>query len=886
MTPSNTAPVISSPTAVGVIENSVGAVYTATATDPDAGTTLTYSLSGADAALFDIDPTTGEVFFKQSPDFETPRDADGDNVYDVKVTASDGTNATTQDVAITVTNSNEGPTITSAASATVAENATGTVYTATATDPDAGTTLTYSLSGADAALFNINAQTGAISFKQRPDYENANDAGGDNIYDVKVTASDGTNATTQDVAITVTNSNEGPAITSAASATVAENATGTVYTATATDPDAGTTLTYSLSGADAALFDINAQTGAISFKQGPDYENASDAGGDNIYDVKVTASDGTNATTQDVAITVSNSNEGPAITSAASATVAENATGTVYTATATDPDAGTTLSYSLSGADAALFDINATTGAISFKSAPNYEAPADTGGDNIYDVKVTASDGTSVATKDVAISVANANEGPSLSVSGGAVVSVIAASEFETGNGANGYTTSNANTLDGWTLKSGDGFQTVGSNFYGTNNAGHGNALDMAVEGADVTIQRDFSGLEPNRPYVFTVRASSGGPDGAPVIDDNGISVTINGVTSTIAAADLVKGYQTFTFAFTSDANGNAHIEVAGTDQTADGQAAYIDTLAVLKGTASTFSPLLEGAANGTVVGAASATDPDAADNLTYSLADNAGGRFAIDPKTGVITVADGSKLNYEASASHTIAVKVTDAGGLSSQQSVTIAIADKPPVFIGNGTAYITKVQQQFSNTFLFYFFLLFVCVYSSGYVLLLVAAAFDERIALCIPSQAGCGGTAPNRVAAEWAALQANGRPKAETVAVINKNFPHWFCANFKAFNDQTERLPFDQHALVALCAPRPVLMSCATEDLWSNPPGQFAMLQAADPVYRLLAGDGVGASEMPAVGKLLDSRLGYFIRAGKHSMTREDWGAWLDYAGKWLR
>jgi hypothetical protein len=166
------------------------------------------------------------------------------------------------------------------------------------------------------------------------------------------------------------------------------------------------------------------------------------------------------------------------------------------------------------------------------------------------------------------------------------------------------------------------------------------------------------------------------------------------------------------------------------------------------------------------------------------------------------------------------------------------------------------------------------------------LLAAALDERIALVIPSQAGCGGTAPSRVPAELAELQANGRPKAETIAVINKNFPHWFAGNFKAFNEATERLPFDQHELVALCAPRPVLMSCAVEDAWSNPAGQFAMLAAADPVYRLVAGEGIGATEMPATGTLLASRLGYFIRPGKHSMNREDWAAWLDYADKWLR
>lgn len=166
------------------------------------------------------------------------------------------------------------------------------------------------------------------------------------------------------------------------------------------------------------------------------------------------------------------------------------------------------------------------------------------------------------------------------------------------------------------------------------------------------------------------------------------------------------------------------------------------------------------------------------------------------------------------------------------------------------------------------------------------LLAAAFDERIALAVPSQAGCGGTAPCRVSDELAKEGSNGRPTVETVRQINKSFPHWFCGNFKAFNDEPARLPFDQHELIALCAPRPVLLSCATEDVWANPPGQFEMLKGADPVYKLVAGEGLGATQMPEISKLLPSRLGYYIRPGKHSMTREDWAVWLDYADKWLR
>lgn len=166
------------------------------------------------------------------------------------------------------------------------------------------------------------------------------------------------------------------------------------------------------------------------------------------------------------------------------------------------------------------------------------------------------------------------------------------------------------------------------------------------------------------------------------------------------------------------------------------------------------------------------------------------------------------------------------------------------------------------------------------------LLAAAMDERIALAIPSQAGCGGTAPSRVAPELAKLNEKGRPTAETVAVINKAFPHWFSGHFKGFDSAVEKLPFDQHALVALCAPRPVLLSNASEDLWANPSGQFTVLHVAAPVYALFGEKPSLPATPPALGELLNERLGYFIRPGKHSMTTLDWKAWLDYADRWLK
>ena len=166
------------------------------------------------------------------------------------------------------------------------------------------------------------------------------------------------------------------------------------------------------------------------------------------------------------------------------------------------------------------------------------------------------------------------------------------------------------------------------------------------------------------------------------------------------------------------------------------------------------------------------------------------------------------------------------------------------------------------------------------------LLATAFDERIALAIPSQAGCGGSAPNRMKPELAKLNERGRPTAETVAVINKAFPHWFCGNFKAFDNAVEKLPFDQHCLIALCAPRPVLLSNATEDLWANPDGQYAMLKAAAPVYGLFGHKLSLPEERPGIDQLLNERLGYYIRPGKHSMNSGDWKTWLDYADKWLK
>ena len=244
----------------------------------------------------------------------------------------------------------------------------------------------------------IDPNTGAVSFIAPPDFENPDDDGGDNVYDIVVTASDGDNSTNQAVAITVTNVNDNdPIFSSGNSAAVAETlgVDSAVYTAMATDAD-GDPLSYSLSGTDAARFMIDPATGAVRFVASPDFENPDDAD---------------NSTNHDVAITVTNVNDNdPIFSSGNSAAVAENldVDSVVYRAMATDAD-GDTLTYTLSGTDAALFTIN-PAGEVSFMAAPDFEAPGDDDEDNIYDIIVTVSDGLNPVEQAVAITVTDLYE--------------------------------------------------------------------------------------------------------------------------------------------------------------------------------------------------------------------------------------------------------------------------------------------------------------------------------------------------------------------------------------------------------------------------------------------------------------------------------------------
>ena len=401
------------------------ALATYTASDPEEGN-VTWSTSGRDAEKFNI--SAGALTFAAAPDFESPGDANGDNVYEVTVVASDPAgNSDELNVRVKVTNEAEIGTIEfSSLSPKV-----GVALTAELDDPDGDVTglmWQWSKDGSDIVDETSDTYTPVVG----------DIGGGETTLVATATYRDGSLAagaaaitlpSSPTVFVVADTDNKAPVFPDLDAEmdgrqtdqkrTVVENTVSGMIIGdpvTATDSamavDGAVTpeiLTYTLGGADAASFSIARGTGQLRTKADLDYETK------RSYTVMVTATDpGGISVTAAVTIEVADVDEAPELSGEAPGKYAENGRTPVATFTASDPER-VTITWSLNGDDADAFTIDG--GVLRFTSSPDYEAAADVGTDNTYVVTVIASDGENMDTEDVAIEVTNVDEAGTVTLS-------------------------------------------------------------------------------------------------------------------------------------------------------------------------------------------------------------------------------------------------------------------------------------------------------------------------------------------------------------------------------------------------------------------------------------------------------------------------------------
>ncbi|MDC3259213.1 cadherin repeat domain-containing protein, partial [Porticoccaceae bacterium] len=337
------------------------AIGTVTATDANSPS-IAFSISGSELSI----TSDGVLSFASAPDYETKTS------YTATVTASDGTNLTTQAIVVSVSDVDEAP-IMGVLNYTADENQTS-IGSVVATDPE-GEAVSLSVSGSELLI----TSDGVLTFASAPDYETKSS------YTATVTATDGTNSTDQSVTVTVTDVDDvAPVFTSSATFSAAENQTA-IDTVTATDVDTdNSSISFSVSGSELLI----TSAGVLTFASSPDYETKTS------YSATVSATDGANSTKQDITVNVTNVNDiAPVFTSTNNFSVVEGQTA-IGTVTATDAE-GDDITFTISGTELAI----TSEGVLTFVSAPDYETKSS------YSATLTASDGVNQTNQNITISI-------------------------------------------------------------------------------------------------------------------------------------------------------------------------------------------------------------------------------------------------------------------------------------------------------------------------------------------------------------------------------------------------------------------------------------------------------------------------------------------------
>ena len=748
-----------------VATDNVGGVVMATDPDPNADP-LTYTLEGTDASKFRVRDTGQiEVASGTELDFETKQ------TYMVTVMAEDsfGDSASIM-VTITVTDVNEGPDITGEDTIEHPENRTSSVETYRASDPEGAGTITWSLAGTDAALFDLSSN-GVLTFKEQPNYEMPGDDDVDNMYEVTVQATDADHRVgTKPVTVEVTNVDEPGVVTLSArqpmagvplTATITDpdgdpsniewqwqegssnipNADGETYTPAdldkgsylratatykdpesgrdskranvrsdyvvlraatgnnapefaddqdlvmegeqvdaarkvsenteagenigapvrATDADSGQKLTYTLDDNSAMSFDIDWATGQLKTKAALNFETAPVLGDGNGFTVTVRATDPAgipqadtadtdNSDTVTVNIMVTDVNEPPAIDGDAAVTfaeVAENIAAPLDAYGADDPETvgavdTTTVTWSVAGADGSKFEID--DGALTFKDKPDYEMPTDTNKDNVYEVTVRAADADRyIGTLAVKVSVINENEDGTVTLS---------KTRPRVGIAVTASVTDPDGSISGLTWQWYD--DTIIENDLTTN----------AIEGAN---SDTYTPVAEDVGATLSARASYTDGQSAP---DATSKKTAMGTAADMVAVDTRNRAPVFE---------DQDTETDGVQNT--------ETTRKVEEIAEAVDDSTDDSADDNVGSPVTANDPDPnADALTYTLGGADADSFTVRAD-GQIEVGDGTKLDYETKTTYMVTVMAEDSFGDSATIMVTIMVTDvdeAPEIMLG----------------------------------------------------------------------------------------------------------------------------------------------------------------------------------------------------------